>query len=567
MPRNQAECNTQVGPLTLADLIRLVEADQDLQDMRRRQVMSSIRCFARHLGSDPTSAPADFQSLRALCRDFHPLSRRISIRRWSNIRSDLKFALHRYSASQGTCDRLPISPVWERLRDAIEEKPIWFGLLRFTRFCNDRGIEPDQVDNSVAAMFHRFLINQTFNQEPDEQYRRTCVLWNRAVGTVPGWPQQRLSVPDFRNVYTLPLVAFPQSFQSELEAYLSRLRGDSLLVEGTLERPLSERSVEKHRYELHRFASVLVHRGHPIERINALAYLVELEHFRDGLRFFLDRSDGKPRPGIYHTARVIVAVAEHWVKVEAEHLAELKTILRRLACDEKGMSRKSWERLAQFDNPRNLALLLHLPAKLLDAGRSGPPNHKAARLIQTALAIEILLLAPMRIGNLARLNLNRHIRLSSDGRQRVVHISIPAADVKNREQLDFELSGPLVTLFRLYVERYRPFLEPDAGGWLFPGRKGGHKLPVSLSQQITKVILNNTGLRIHAHLFRHLCAKIYLDSNPGAYEVVRRCLGHRSIETTIAFYAGFEAKADRKLFADTVLRMRETLRRFGKMDR
>jgi len=42
------------------------------------------------------------------------------------------------------------------------------------------------------------------------------------------------------------------------------------------------------------------------------------------------------------------------------------------------------------------------------------------------------------------------------------------------------------------------------------------------------------------HQFRHACAAIYLKHRPGEYEVVRRLLGHRNIQTTINFYCGLE---------------------------
>ena len=52
-----------------------------------------------------------------------------------------------------------------------------------------------------------------------------------------------------------------------------------------------------------------------------------------------------------------------------------------------------------------------------------------------------------------------------------------------------------------------------------------------------------SGLRLTAHQFRHVAAKIWLDENPGAYEVVRRVLRHRSIDTTTENYTGFETQA------------------------
>jgi len=64
------------------------------------------------------------------------------------------------------------------------------------------------------------------------------------------------------------------------------------------------------------------------------------------------------------------------------------------------------------------------------------------------------------------------------------------------------------------------------------------------------------GMRMHPHLFRHATAKLFLDANPGAYEVVRRVLGHRSIDTTTSFYTGLETASAVRHFDELLLRIR-----------
>jgi integrase len=48
---------------------------------------------------------------------------------------------------------------------------------------------------------------------------------------------------------------------------------------------------------------------------------------------------------------------------------------------------------------------------------------------------------------------------------------------------------------------------------------------------------------MHTHLFRHLAGYLILKNNPGDFETVRVLLGHRSNETTTAFYCGMEQMA------------------------
>lgn len=74
--------------------------------------------------------------------------------------------------------------------------------------------------------------------------------------------------------------------------------------------------------------------------------------------------------------------------------------------------------------------------------------------------------------------------------------------------------------------------------------------------QISQTIHSYTGLVMNPHLFRHVMAKIYVDANPGEYEVVRRVLAHRSIDTTTRYYLGTEIGAAVRRFDGVILAVR-----------
>lgn len=65
------------------------------------------------------------------------------------------------------------------------------------------------------------------------------------------------------------------------------------------------------------------------------------------------------------------------------------------------------------------------------------------------------------------------------------------------------------------------------------------------------------GIVLTPHQFRHLAAKLLLDRNPGAFEIVRRLLGHKDIRTTIRFYAQFDMARAAKHFDQEILRLRQ----------
>jgi integrase len=63
-------------------------------------------------------------------------------------------------------------------------------------------------------------------------------------------------------------------------------------------------------------------------------------------------------------------------------------------------------------------------------------------------------------------------------------------------------------------------------------------------------------VRITVHQFRHLAGYLYLRQVPGGHETIRALLGHKSIETTIRFYAGMETAAAARAYDAAVLSAR-----------
>ena len=87
--------------------------------------------------------------------------------------------------------------------------------------------------------------------------------------------------------------------------------------------------------------------------------------------------------------------------------------------------------------------------------------------------------------------------------------------------------------------------------------------PIVLATRVSRTIRKRTGLAVNVHLFRSLGAKIYLDRNPGGYDVVRRTLGHKHLSTTTSAYTGMESISAAKQF-DQIIRQRQEAARSKK---
>ena len=120
--------------------------------------------------------------------------------------------------------------------------------------------------------------------------------------------------------------------------------------------------------------------------------------------------------------------------------------------------------------------------------------------------------------------------------------------------LEYPLEEYITQLIDEYVYDFRPtLLRGRNEDWLFPGQAGRAKNKTSLSGQITERIYQATGLRMTVHQFRHAAGAIILKKRPGEYELVRRLLGHKNVQTTINCYIGLENIQASEIFSKLIM--------------
>jgi hypothetical protein len=96
------------------------------------------------------------------------------------------------------------------------------------------------------------------------------------------------------------------------------------------------------------------------------------------------------------------------------------------------MTDKNYERLLPLFELKNQIALVNLPERLLIEARRCKNPKKAALWVQKALAIDILLIAPMRLRNLQRLDLDTHFFYAGKGRRGKAKLVVNPHEVKNR---------------------------------------------------------------------------------------------------------------------------------------
>lgn len=454
-----------------------IAAEGSLGPRQRQEVSSALRTVGRALGRRLEEIPASPRQLRERLALLTPAMAGVSQGRWNNVlsltRTALKLAGLTTIPGRST---EPLSAEWQHLFRHLNDRRMREGLSRFAHYCTALDISPSEVTDVVSTSFLAALESRGLIRNPRQVHRTMCVVWNRAAQTIAAWPNSGLAVPQYRETYSLPWSTFPLTLRVEKTAYFERLLGKDLLAELDF-RPLRPASIQSYDRLLRAFLSALVHRGHDPLRLHSLGDVVPIAIVKDGLRFFIDQAGGDKTKQAYNIARMLTAVARHWVKVDIEHLDQLRAICRRLDFSKVGMTDKNRARLRQFDDRANVHALVTLPQKIL-ARRIGHKDVSLAnaRDVQSALLVELLLMVPMRIANLAGLDLERHILRTRSHGQGVVHLVIPAEEVKNGVAVEAELPPETVRLLDVYLERYRPLLLAAPSSWLFPNSSGGPKI-------------------------------------------------------------------------------------------
>ena len=190
----------------------------------------------------------------------------------------------------------------------------------------------------------------------------------------------------------------------------------------------------------------------------------------------------------------MLAVARHWVKVPPDQLEELKRLNRKLGSAPSGLTHKNQDLVRRFED-RDLAgrALLDLPKVAGTAATRRLSPARRLQKIQIALAIELLLAAPMRLQNLAMLELDRSLQWPS-GRNGRSTLSCGATRPRMNCRSSTRSKAEPRHLLHEYLDRYRSYAKVKDRHWLFV-RMDGTRVPDSaLRDGITKAIARELGI-------------------------------------------------------------------------
>jgi hypothetical protein len=550
-----SEKHTSLEP-TFADAIMTIRAATDLSAQTRRHWCSSLTGIAKAFDQSVELIPARYSAIRARMAALHHVPLDWVAKTLANHKANTKAALMWFAKEKDVIPHgVPLSPAWERLRAQLTDPSTRYRLMPLMRFCSGVHIEPEAVNEATIDCYVDHRARTTARPGDAASRRILARLWNYGIGRIDGGPKVRLVEPPVKAAEGPGWNDFPQNLRTGIEGYLTGLTRIRRNKAGERRQPCKSSTITTRKRELVAAVRMAVKVGIPIASLTSLSALVHpdvAEKILDGYW----RKDGEvPKTYTINLSCRFVALAHAIGGVDEDDLRRLEDA--RFALEqhrEDGMTPKNLALIRLVLTQGIWSRVTTLPEQLMQQARLQRRHApvRAAVLAQIAVAVAILTVAPVRLGNLASIRLGENL-IKPGGPSSNFWLTFPKYHVKNRTPLQFKLDEMVTAIINEYVHDFRPALMRGSNAdWLFPGEAGEHKEKISFSTQIVDRIQKSTGLRVTVHQFRHAAGALILKHRPGEYELVRRTLGHKSIQTTIKFYLDLETTQASEIFTDIV---------------
>lgn len=367
-------------------------------------------------------------------------------------------------------------------------RPLRVAITPFARYCTGLGIDPIEVTQATLDGYGAYLEDFCLRTRPREALLDLRRAWNRAAEqNYSACPLVRFSVDDRRPRLFKTVVRFPGVPKGRRRQHGQGSDTSHQLIRAQAN-PADQR--QGPRDPSSRAGVCRYHQRFVIKSsLKSIADLIEIDTFAAGLEHILDRLGGKNSVHVHQIAKISCTVARRWVKVPKSHQEQLETIRKNLDPGHHGMTEKNRATLRMFEDPNVVARFDSVPTRVWKRTQASEVLTVASAVrLQTALAVELLTIAPVRIGNLASIDIDRHIIDRGHGPHRSVHLFISKNEVKNGVELEFQMPGSTIALLDRYLRDVRPRLLRAPSPWLFPGEGADHKCTTLLADQIADLI-------------------------------------------------------------------------------
>jgi integrase len=541
---------------SFADAMAAIDKAEDLSPTQKRHWLTSLRQMARYLDRPLSLIPTRIAAIAEAVKKLHPARLGVNPKTFVNHRANARAALLWFNKQTPHSGRkAPMDPGYRALLDRVKDPYAKDVLSPFFRFLSALGIRLENVRGNHVEAFQSYRRETSFGKVKRSQHRALVRYWNACAARIPGWPPITLIEPPYAKGFTGPAAEdFPQGLRDDIDAYCERIGKRHKTVSGKVFPPCKPSTVSTRRRELIAAVRAAVAAGIPLEELKSLRDLLRPDRVEIIIDYYWEKNGEKPSLYTIDLASKLLALARSndLADADIEQLDEIRIALEKYRST--GLTEKNRRLIRQIAQTDVWREVVRLPQRLMAEARVNAKTkpYRAAVTAQIAIAILILIRAPVRMQNLAAIRIGINL-VRPGGPDAPYMLVFPDYDVKNGVPLEFAFDETTTALIDEYAFQHRPQLVQGSNhDWLFPGAGHEHKDTKTLSEQISLRLWKELGLEATPHQFRHAAAYIMLKADPGNYELVRRVLGHRSITTTLNFYIGLETLEATRQFGEMV---------------
>jgi len=183
--------------------------------------------------------------------------------------------------------------------------------------------------------------------------------------------------------------------------------------------------------------------------------------------------------------------------------------------------------------------LYQLGLDLMHSAENQRSSLQAAAMFGDGLMIALLAARPVRLSNLASIDIDKHLSRHGDD----YWLTFPACETKTGRHLEFPLPAELSTAMEQYLAQHRPVLAAKSGFWkrgehngLWVSRHGGKLPDDGIYRHISDRTRKHFGQSINPHLFRDCAATSVAIEDPDHVGIVAAILGHSTMRTAETYY-------------------------------
>jgi integrase len=204
--------------------------------------------------------------------------------------------------------------------------------------------------------------------------------------------------------------------------------------------------------------------------------------------------------------------------------------------------------------------LLALGCTLMAEAPAQSTDRLRAMQFRDGLIIALLAARPLRLRNLAGLDLERTVAQRGD----VWWITIPPEETKTREPIEVPWPEAFDAALATYLDEYRPILCRLRNRWTRPvgtvlwvSTHGSPMCQMAVYQTIVGRTGTAFGRSINPHLFRDCAATTIAIEDPEHVHIASQILGHRSAVTTERYYNQAQTIDAARRYQDFLIGLRQ----------